>query len=775
MEFLDRIDAEDAAEQFSPNITIEGQRCLASWSTYRSGSERIEARFFNPASRQPEGPPHTVAKSGNNPFSVVVDGTPMVVWKDSAQGSTRARDGNEFENEAIYFSSYDGTEWSDPAALLIESSILSFDVVGGSDLTISWVAMSHFSRETLRVAIFVDGTELLRVDIEYAERKSALNRPAISRFPSHYTPGSSSLAIAYDRYYDRDWSIRYAEIAAGRVVAIETISESGARDFSPALTVDESGTTYAVWIALTDVVDDNGIVDQHPTIRGATKRDGAWTEIRDRNGSIDLASLGWGLLSIDGAPVWGYLGRRRKPILLAGRDVWICWERKSDHAGPTASTVGLLCGARIDERTVDAPRIIASGPRWYSPAIDSSDSGNRFVFAGRADPKDSTKELIIDRADIEESIPLDDPATFESWESIRVESLIHDRKSRQDGRTRIESRRDTIVDDPYWADLHVHSGLSSDAEGFVDELVTYARDSARIDVLLLQDNDHYQLTLTDSEYEYLLRRVERFTRDGEFVVIPGFEWTYFEGKDCRPNHRTVYGTSSVFPLLRNTEAGSDPISRFAAYAESNDARVHIHHERFSLLPNALDLNMEICSGWNLHMAKRQNRSYFHSLLDEGNRIGFVGGSDNHRRNPGMGGALTGIFADELTRDSIISALKNHRCFATNGARIVPRFEVAGGKIGERIETDRSPDIAASIEGLPNSAKVSIYRDGAVIDERSVDPPISSYTFQDSPLDPGSHYYYLEVDAQFEWRDYPSNLAPAIGGMAWTSPIWIDAQ
>jgi hypothetical protein len=39
--------------------------------------------------------------------------------------------------------------------------------------------------------------------------------------------------------------------------------------------------------------------------------------------------------------------------------------------------------------------------------------------------------------------------------------------------------------------------------------------------------------------------------------------------------------------------------------------------------------------------------------------------------------------------------------------------------------------------------------------------------------PGQHYYYLEVLTPEPIPQYPRNAAHALGGKAWTSPIWVE--
>ena len=38
---------------------------------------------------------------------------------------------------------------------------------------------------------------------------------------------------------------------------------------------------------------------------------------------------------------------------------------------------------------------------------------------------------------------------------------------------------------------------------------------------------------------------------------------------------------------------------------------------------------------------------------------------------------------------------------------------------------------------------------------------------------GRHYYYIEVLSPDPIPDYPSNVAHALGGRAWSSPIWVE--
>ena len=72
-------------------------------------------------------------------------------------------------------------------------------------------------------------------------------------------------------------------------------------------------------------------------------------------------------------------------------------------------------------------------------------------------------------------------------------------------------------------------------------------------------------------------------------------------------------------------------------------------------------------------------NFVRDVLDDGYRLGFVGGGDGHDGHPGLThlaspqmGGLAAILAEDLTRESILEAMRARRVYATNGPRIVLR-------------------------------------------------------------------------------------------------------
>src|SRR6185436_1536089 len=76
-------------------------------------------------------------------------------------------------------------------------------------------------------------------------------------------------------------------------------------------------------------------------------------------------------------------------------------------------------------------------------------------------------------------------------------------------------------------------------------------------------------------------------------------------------------------------------------------------------------------------------------LRVGFRFGFVGASDDHFVGRGdfnlLGTGLTACNVEELSRGAIIDALRNRRCYASNGSRTLLDFDVGGVPMGGELD------------------------------------------------------------------------------------------
>jgi hypothetical protein len=223
----------------------------------------------------------------------------------------------------------------------------------------------------------------------------------------------------------------------------------------------------------------------------------------------------------------------------------------------------------------------------------------------------------------------------------------------------------------YFGDLHSHTSYS-DGVGTPRYAYAFARDSAGIDVLAI--TDHGEL-LDSLEWQDTKLQADSVTEPGRFVGIAGFEWT-----DWNYGHINVLGTqdfSSTFicPTL-------DSVYRWLA--NQPDGIGQFNHpapwcfDTFRYQPIG-DSGVALCE-----MHDNLQSFCYHLALDSGWHVGMAAGQDNHWWNWGMGWQMTGIWAESLTRSSILNALRKMRTYGTLDRNLAFRFTANDSEMGSFI-------------------------------------------------------------------------------------------
>jgi hypothetical protein len=220
------------------------------------------------------------------------------------------------------------------------------------------------------------------------------------------------------------------------------------------------------------------------------------------------------------------------------------------------------------------------------------------------------------------------------------------------------------------------------------------------------------------------------------------------------------------PIVRYTENGND-YEALCDAVEAAGGVMDTQHDTFRLLGRPCEGNLEVASGWRVYIDS--SPEVFHSALSDGYRVGFVATSDGHRRNPGLGGGLTGIYARELTPAAILDAIKDHRVYATNGSRIVLDARANGIFMGRDVTSSGEVRLQLKVRAPRPVVRAVLVRDGraihvltgekqAELDGNHVDHPGKGY-----------HWYYWRIELEGESPDHPANIKVAEGHLAWTSP------
>ena len=525
----------------------------------------------------------------------------------------------------------------------------------------------------------------------------------------------------------------------------------------PAVCFDGDDSAWMAWVRCGDVENADGVIDQFNEIECARLQNGEW--LREV-----VADLRYGLQPKAG--VWGYPGRRRRPYIVPDErgGVWLMWERKEPHDGSTTKVSGILCGRRFaDGQWQDPVRLVEEPYMDYFPAMRGVVDGAIIVAAqkGVPDTEPGRGEVAVLSVEVDGAPPLQPDSGFEKWRQINLAQreffLPADRRMAINGHT-----YELIFGDP-----HTHTTLSTDAEGDLVEMLSYARDKARLDFVAITDNDYiYGTRLTDEAWRYTMALSQLWSEDGQFIAVPAYEWTLANDGPVTPQHRSILFETYDQSILRWYDH-EEPMNALVSWIQTTDGIMNTQHAHFRLTDSNREANMEVCCGWGDYINKSD---CFHEHLNDGFKVGFVGTSDGHRRTPGLGGGLTGLWVKEFTLAGIIEAFRKRRCYATAGARIGLKFWVNDAFMGQILGGDGPYTARIAVQAPREVESVQVFADGDVV-ATLTDLPAS---FDEEIADlPAASWYYAKVTMPGGFPEYPSNIAPAEGPWAWSSPVFVS--
>jgi hypothetical protein len=163
----------------------------------------------------------------------------------------------------------------------------------------------------------------------------------------------------------------------------------------------------------------------------------------------------------------------------------------------------------------------------------------------------------------------------------------------------------------------------------------------------------------------------------------------------------------------------------------------------------------------------------HQQLDEGQVFGFMGASDNHRFIPGNGGALTGVFSQELSKGALKKAFKNRKNYATCGTRPYVYFSINNSSMGDVIYKSEINEykLYLHVESKEIIDYIEIIHNGEVFDSIKVDE--KEFVYESKVRIPADNsYFYAKIKIKGGEKHFPHNIAQAEGKYIYSSPIWI---
>lgn len=328
-----------------------------------------------------------------------------------------------------------------------------------------------------------------------------------------------------------------------------------------------------------------------------------------------------------------------------------------------------------------------------------------------------------------------------------------------------------------WGELHRHTTLSkcvSERDGTLWDHYRWAQDVANLD--FYATTDHTEQT---SSYETRRGQLwsDLFYVEDDFVTLYGCEQNF---KDAEHTN-FFYINSSIGEFVRAARLTNANLTDAFKMLDTKDLREkvlivrHFHGDGFG---KKYETAPPLHPDYEKVIEAVQTRGFSPTTvghyLSSGAKAGLVGGSDHSRAPGGHGGpwvypyALTGLWAEESSREAVFNALLKRRCFATNSKKICIKFNSDDHFMGEQYETERVPVLKIHVVGTTNLWKIELIRNGEIIMSKNGTGKTMTVKYRDEQIPPGDYYYYVRV---IQKRENDDNYR----GMAITSPIWITVK
>lgn len=348
----------------------------------------------------------------------------------------------------------------------------------------------------------------------------------------------------------------------------------------------------------------------------------------------------------------------------------------------------------------------------------------------------------------------------------------------------------------FWGDVHGHTS-HSDGKGSLDDYFRYARDTSKLDFVIVTDHDFGNgppWRMSQAVWAETQAKADAYTVGGRFIAIAGYEWTsqpkywtevedgspserLFAGRPKFYNHKNVYFPGQAPSLFSAKDGAFMTPDLLAAAVLKQGGLIHNNHPSlgrdgadqwaYDPVSSTVIANTEMNADTVTYSGKAYDISVEQTVrayLNRGGVTGFVGGSDTHEGNPV---AKTAVLAKKLTREALFDALRQRHNYAITHARIVLRFAINGHEMGEAFTLSGKPKIDVAIQGTDLIKELMIVRDGTPLLVRN--PGVSHVTFScEDETFSGKSYYYLRV-TQVD-KDPQGNPS-----RAWSSPIWVSSS
>jgi len=266
----------------------------------------------------------------------------------------------------------------------------------------------------------------------------------------------------------------------------------------------------------------------------------------------------------------------------------------------------------------------------------------------------------------------------------------------------------------------------------------------------------------DPEFDEWWDEIQRVASDhnesGSFVTFPAHEW---HGNRAQWGDHNVYYREEGYPI----DASWD-LPNLLANMRSREALVLPHHTGYvvgnrgkdwdcfdsDLMPvseiysshgSNESVDSAVAMDANRSMGPRTTGSTYQDALDRGHRIGVIASNDGPGFPGTWGKGIAGIWAPDLSRESIWEALQERRTYGVTGDRIRLWWTLNGRPMGSEIQSVTEPEASVEVDCPRPLDRVELVHNGEVA---------AVHSHQEYEHDGDSDRYRLLVE--FGWGPTP---------------------
>ncbi len=304
----------------------------------------------------------------------------------------------------------------------------------------------------------------------------------------------------------------------------------------------------------------------------------------------------------------------------------------------------------------------------------------------------------------------------------------------------------------YFGDLHGHTGYS-DGQGVPADAFTMARASG----LHFFGLTEHAFMLNSSEWQDILAQVDAVTIEGQFVALPGFEYSH----DTK-GHIGVFGSDTY---VHRDDPDYDTFDELYNWLANHPTAIgQFNHPGDAGNNNFNNFAYDDAADHKIVLQELTTADQFFLSLNSGWHLGTLKNRDTHIANWGCC-PLMGTVAPRLTRAAILEALAAKRTFfvSPSDSNLALTLKANGYWMGSAIPNTNSIHFTVTAHD-PNPTgkplRVFLYDNGVRVAGTTL-PATTLYHWTPTIAGELGHYYYAE--AYHNGWLYP----------AYTSPIWVE--